>query len=59
MSRLVVTRKVNDVITLSKGGEHIATIIVGKIDRNQVRLVFEADPSVQIKRDSSPKKSAK
>jgi len=58
MSRLVLTRKVNDKVTLSKDGEHVATVTVGRIDRNQVRIVFEADPNVEITREPREKKSA-
>lgn len=58
MSRLVLTRKVNEKVTIQKGGEAIATVTIGRIDRNQVRIVFEADPEVEITRHSREKKSA-
>lgn len=58
MSRLVLTRKVNEKITIRKGGEEVATVTVGRIDRNQVRIVFEADPEVEITRHTRDKKSA-
>ena len=57
MSRLVLTQKTADKITLKKEDEDIAVISVGKIDRNQVRLTFEADPLVRIIRHKPPKKS--
>lgn len=57
MSRLVLTQKTNDKITLQKDDEKIAVVLVGKIDRNQVRLVFEADPDVRILRQTKQKKS--
>jgi sRNA-binding carbon storage regulator CsrA len=57
MSRLVLTQKTNDKITLQKNDEEIAVISVGKIDRNQVRLTFEADPTVRIMRQPKQKKS--
>jgi sRNA-binding carbon storage regulator CsrA len=57
MSRLVLTQKTNDKITLQKNDEDIAIISVGKIDRNQVRLTFEADPNVRIMRQPKQKKS--
>lgn len=57
MSRLVLTQKTNDKITLQKNDEELAVITVGKIDRNQVRLTFEADPEVRIMRQAKQKKS--
>lgn len=57
MSRLVLTQKANDKITLQKNDEELAVITVGKIDRNQVRLTFEADPEVRIMRQAKQKKS--
>jgi sRNA-binding carbon storage regulator CsrA len=58
MSRLVLTQKTADKVTLTKGDEEIAVITVGKIDRNQVRLTFEADPEVRILRQQRNKKTA-
>ena len=58
MSRLVLTRKVNEKVTIVKDGETVAILTVGRIDRNQVRIVFEADPEVEITRHSRDKKSA-
>ena len=57
MSRLVLTQKATDTITLEKDDEQLAVITVGKIDRNQVRLTFEADPAVRIHRNQKTKKS--
>jgi len=58
MSRLVLTRKVNEKVTIAKDGELVATVTVGRIDRNQVRIVFEADPDIEITRHAREKKSA-
>jgi len=58
MSRLVLTRKVNEKTTIKKGGEAVATVTIGRIDRNQVRIIFEADPEVEITRQTQAKKSA-
>ena len=58
MSRLVLTRKVNEKVTIVKDGETVAILTVGRIDCNQVRIVFEADPEVEITRHSRDKKSA-
>ena len=56
MSRLVITRKVGEKITLKSEGQKVADISVGKVDRNQVRVVVEADAAVEIIWDDSPKK---
>lgn len=58
MTRLVLTQKTADKITLTKGDEELAVITVGKIDRNQVRLTFEAEPAVRILRQQRNKKTA-
>lgn len=58
MPRLVLTRKVDEKITVKKNGEHVAVITVGKIDRNQARLIFEADLEVEIIRLPRDKDSA-
>ena len=56
MSRLVITRKVGEKITLKSEGQDVADISVGKVDRNQVRIVVEADVDVEILWDDPPKK---
>jgi len=56
MSRLVITRKVGEKITLKSEGQTVADISVGKVDRNQVRVVVEADTAVEIIWDDPPKK---
>jgi len=50
MSRLVLTRKLGEKVILHKDGETIAKLTVNKIDRNQVRISFEADKEVKIDR---------
>lgn len=50
MSRLVLTRKLNESIVLHKDDETIAVLNVSRIDRNQVRLSFEADETIKIDR---------
>lgn len=57
MSRLVITQKPGDKVTVRTEQEEIATITVSKIDRNQVRLAFEADPKVKIIRQPKQKNS--
>ena len=54
----MLTQKTADKITLTKGDEELAVITVGKIDRNQVRLTFEAEPAVRILRQQRNKKTA-
>jgi len=50
MTRLVLTRKTDEAVVITSDGNHIASVKVSKIGRNQVRLVFEADKSVKIDR---------
>ena len=56
MSRLVITRKVGEKITLKSEGQTVADISIGKVDRNQVRVVVEDDTAVEIIWDDPPKK---
>jgi sRNA-binding carbon storage regulator CsrA len=56
MSRLVVTRKIGESLTLKTEGEPVADITIGKIDRNQVRVVVEADTDVEIIWDDQKQK---
>lgn len=50
MSRLVLTRRLNESVVIHRDNEIIATVKLSRIDRNQVRLAFVADPSVTIDR---------
>lgn len=50
MPRLVLTRKIDEAIVLHSKNKTIAKITVNKIDRNQVRLTFEAEPDLLIDR---------
>lgn len=51
MTRLVLTRKLNEEIVLHKNEQGVlATIRITKIDRNQVRLTFEANEDLLIDR---------
>ena len=56
MARLVITQKIGDKIYISNDKEDIALITIGKVDRNQVRLVFEADRKVHITRGNAKEK---
>ena len=51
MSRLVLTRKINEEVVLHDPRGIIAKIKISKIDRNQVRLTFEAETEVNIDRE--------
>jgi carbon storage regulator CsrA len=50
MSRLVLTRKVNESVVVHQDDEVILAVKVSKIDRNQVRLAFNADKKIKIDR---------
>lgn len=51
MSRLVLTRRLNQSVVIHRGNEIIATVKVSRIDRNNVRLAFVADVSITIDRE--------
>ena len=51
MSRLVLSRKVKQGVTIHKDGEIVANLEVKKVDRNAVTLAFVADMDVKIDRD--------
>ena len=51
MTRLVLTRKLNESVILHKDDKIIASIKIHRIDRNQVRLTFTADKDVVIDRE--------
>lgn len=50
MSRLVLTRKTNESVVIHKDGDTMVVLNVTRIDRNQVRLSFEADTDIKIDR---------
>lgn len=59
MSRLVLTRKLNEQIVIHDDDDGVlAKIKVTKVDRNQVRLAFEADHTVRIDRQEVFDKNA-
>lgn len=51
MSRLVLTRKPDQNIIIHDQSGLLASIKVSKIDKNQVRLTFEAENDVKIDRE--------
>ena len=51
MTRLVLTRKIDEEIIISNDKQKVfCSIAVSKIDRNNVRLSFEAEPDLRIDR---------
>ena len=50
MSRLVLTRKINESVIIHDKTGVLAAVKISKIDRNQVRITFEAEPSLKIDR---------
>ena len=50
MSRLVLTRRLNQSVVIHRDNKIIATVKVSRVDRNNVRLAFVADPSITIDR---------
>lgn len=50
MPRLVLTRKLDQEVVIHSNNDVLAKIKVSKIDRNQVRLTFEADLNLSIDR---------
>jgi len=58
MPRLVLTRKINEKVILHDDDGVLAEVKVSKVDRNQVRLTFEADNTVRIDRQEVFDKNA-
>lgn len=51
MTRLVLTRKTNQAVIVHKDGSALLTLKITKIDRNQVRITFEAPKDIIIDRE--------
>ena len=58
MPRLVLSRKINEKVILHDDDGVLAEVKVSKVDRNQVRLTFEADDTVRIDRQEVFDKNA-
>lgn len=58
MPRLVLTRKLNEKIILHDDDGVLAEVKISKVDRNQVRLTFEADENIKIDRQEIFNKNA-
>jgi carbon storage regulator CsrA len=50
MSRLVLTRRLNESVVIHRDNEIIATVKLCRIDRNSVRIAFVADHKTTIDR---------
>jgi len=55
MSRLVLTRKLNEQVAVSLDDDTTVLITVARIDRNQVRLLFDAPSEIKIERPERQK----
>jgi len=51
MSRLVLTRKKEQTVVIHNDEGILTSVKVTRIDKNQVRLTFEADSNVKIDRE--------
>lgn len=58
MSRLVLTRKLTEKVVIHDDDGVLARVTVSKVDRNQVRLTFEADKEIKIDRQEVFDKNA-
>ncbi len=58
MSRLVLTRKLNEQVIIHDDAGVIARVKISKVDRNQVRLTFEAGEEIRIDRQEVFEKNA-
>ena len=59
MTRLVLSRKVKQGVTIHKDGEVLANLEIHKVDRNAVTLAFVADTDIKIDRDEIYSKDEK
>ena len=50
MSRLVLTRKLNEEVVLHEDDNVLCSIKISKIDGKQIRLAFDADKNIRIDR---------
>jgi carbon storage regulator CsrA len=58
MPRLVLTRKVDEQVVIHDDNGVIARVKISKVDRNQVRLTFEADNEIRIDRQEVYERNA-
>ena len=50
MPRLVLTRKLDEQVVIHDDNGVIARVKISKVDRNQVRITFEAENTIRIDR---------
>ncbi len=55
MTALVLTRKIGEQVELLFGEETSVLVTVKRIDRNQVRLLFDAPEKIKIERPDRKK----
>lgn len=58
MPRLVLTRKVDEQVVIHDDNGVIARVKISKVDRNQVRITFEAENTIRIDRQEVYEKNA-
>jgi len=58
MPRLVLTRKVDEQVVIHDENGVIARVKISKVDRNQVRITFEAENTIRIDRQEVYEKNA-
>jgi len=58
MPRLVLTRKVDEQVVIHNENGVIARVKISKVDRNQVRITFEADNKIRIDRQEVYERNA-
>jgi carbon storage regulator CsrA len=58
MPRLVLTRKVDEQVVIHDENGVIARVKISKVDRNQVRITFEAENTIRIDRQEVYERNA-
>jgi carbon storage regulator CsrA len=58
MPRLVLTRKVDEQVVIHDDNGVIARVKISKVDRNQVRITFEAENTIRIDRQEVYERNA-
>lgn len=58
MPRLVLTRRVDEQVVIHDDNGVIARVKISKVDRNQVRITFEAENTIRIDRQEVYERNA-